>query len=282
MGLPADNHVHSEWSWDAMHGSMHETCARALQLGLPSIAFTEHLDHTVWTVSGEALAELQADHPVVMNSDDAGHVTPPPFDVEGYLASLDRCRTEFPDLMICSGVEVGEPHRHQEAVEAVLASASFDRVVGSLHSLRRGDVFEEPGELFAHGDPDAVMWEYLAEVARLVRESDAWAILGHIDYPVRYWPEGPSAFDPRRFEDEFRDVLHATADSGRSLEINTVLPLHVQVVRWWVEVGGQSVTFGSDAHSPEELARNFTEASAMAEALGFRPSRDLFGPWRRS
>lgn len=48
--LPADNHVHTEWSWDAPAGSMERSCARAAALGLPAIAFTEHLDHTVWRV----------------------------------------------------------------------------------------------------------------------------------------------------------------------------------------------------------------------------------------
>ena len=36
--LPPDNHVHTEWSWDAYAGSMEQSCARALELGLPSIA----------------------------------------------------------------------------------------------------------------------------------------------------------------------------------------------------------------------------------------------------
>ena len=37
--VPPDNHVHTEWSWDAAAGSMEASCARALELGLPSIAF---------------------------------------------------------------------------------------------------------------------------------------------------------------------------------------------------------------------------------------------------
>ncbi|WP_426503411.1 PHP domain-containing protein [Dactylosporangium sp. McL0621] len=49
--LPADSHVHSEWSWDAPLASMERTCAEATRLGLAAIAFTEHLDHTVWPVA---------------------------------------------------------------------------------------------------------------------------------------------------------------------------------------------------------------------------------------
>jgi histidinol phosphatase-like PHP family hydrolase len=33
--LPADGHVHSQWSWDALAGSMEETCRRAAEIGLP-------------------------------------------------------------------------------------------------------------------------------------------------------------------------------------------------------------------------------------------------------
>ena len=74
MSLPADSHVHTEWSWDAQHGSMQRSCARAVELGLPSVAFTEHVDHTVWTVDREALGRLPADHPVAVLSDTAGRV----------------------------------------------------------------------------------------------------------------------------------------------------------------------------------------------------------------
>jgi PHP domain len=46
--LPADSHVHSEWSWDAPDGSMERTCARAVDMGLPAVAFTDRADYTAW------------------------------------------------------------------------------------------------------------------------------------------------------------------------------------------------------------------------------------------
>ena len=52
MGLPADSHVHSEFSWDtggptsSAAGTMDRTCARAVRIGLPAVVFTEHLDLT--------------------------------------------------------------------------------------------------------------------------------------------------------------------------------------------------------------------------------------------
>jgi histidinol-phosphatase (PHP family) len=56
--LPSDGHVHTEWSWDAELGSMEASCARAIELGLPSIAFTEHADFATWMVEPESLPRL--------------------------------------------------------------------------------------------------------------------------------------------------------------------------------------------------------------------------------
>ena len=56
MLLTGDGHVHSEWSRDtggprsAAAGRMEEMCRRALKIGLPALAFTEHLDLTGWVI----------------------------------------------------------------------------------------------------------------------------------------------------------------------------------------------------------------------------------------
>jgi histidinol-phosphatase (PHP family) len=279
--LPADSHVHSEWSWDAEAGSMEATCAEAVRVGLPVVAFTEHLDHTVWSVSPE-VSEQAGDPPPGIVLDAEGRVILPPFDVEGYLASVERCRAMFPQLRVLSGLEVGEPHRHADAVAAVISAGTFDRVLGSLHCLPEGDRFFEPYELGLRHGADAVLRAYLAEVAELVSTSGEFAVLAHIDYPLRYWTCTDPTFDPLDFEDELRHALKATADSGRALEINTVLPLNETILRWWRDEGGESVTFGSDAHEPSEVARGLTNAAALAEACGFRPSADLVDPWPRA
>lgn len=282
MSLPADNHVHSEWSWDARDGSMERSCAEALRLGLPSIAFTEHLDHTVWTATKEGLADLAPDHPVAVLADADGRITPPAFDAVGYLEAVERCRSNFPDLKILSGLEIGEPHWHRGAVDAVLAAGPFDRVLGSLHCLPDRGRFQEPGDLYASRPPGQVVRDYLAEIVRLVASSDVFAIVAHIDYPLRSWPETVGPFDSATYEEEFRYALRATADSGRALEVNTVLPPDATILRWWRDEGGDAVTFGSDAHAPRSVAQGFAEAAAMAEAIGFRPSDDLLEPWPRS
>jgi histidinol-phosphatase (PHP family) len=256
---------------------MERTCARAVDLGLPAIAFTEHADFTTWTVTASDLDEhLQA------SVTPAGSLTPPEMDLNGYLACLQRCRDQFPALRILSGVELGEAHWHSAAAAKILDAGHFDRVLGSLHCLPVGRRFSELPDLYRHRPAAEVVREYLAELTRLIKGSDVFAVLAHIDYPVRYWPAQAGPYDPNAFQDEFRYALRALADSGRALEINTQVPLDPEVVRWWHEEGGEAITFGSDAHDPAVLVHGFAEAAAMAEAHGFRPGRHPYDFWTRS
>ena len=277
--LPADSHVHSEWSWDALLGSMERSCARAVDMGLPAIAFTEHLDHTVWKIDLDALDK--DDFLATLAAPD-GQLTPPRFDASGYLEAIERCRERFPELRILSGLEVGEPHWHAAAVSTVLGVGRFDRVLGSLHCLPARDGFAEPPGLYREQVAADVVREYLPEIVRLVTGSDVFSVLAHIDYPIRYWPAQAGPFDPNVFEDEFRYALRMLAADGRALEVNTVMPLHPEIVRWWREEGGSAITFGSDAHEPMVVANGFAEAAAMVEAYGFRPGRHPHDVWTRT
>jgi histidinol-phosphatase (PHP family) len=276
--LPADSHVHSEWSWDAASGSMERACARAVDLGLPAIAFTEHVDHTVWTVELDDIAGYDT---LVALTTPEGTLTPPLFDAAGYLAAIERCRDRFPSLRILSGLEVGEAHWHAEAVAQILAAGRFDRVLGSLHCLPIADGFAEPPRHFRQRAAADVVRGYLAEVARLVAASDVFAVLAHIDYPIRYWPAAAGPFTLAAFEEEFRYALRTAARSGRALEINTRLPLDPTILRWWHDEGGDAVSFGSDAHEPAAVASGFREAARVAEAYGFRPGRNPYDLWAR-
>ncbi|HEV7654595.1 MAG TPA: PHP domain-containing protein [Mycobacteriales bacterium] len=278
MAMPADGHVHSEWSWDAPLGSMERTCARAVELGLPAVAFTEHADHTAWTVRPE---DVGGHEHLLRWVGPSGELTPPRLDAAGYLECVQRCRDRFPDLVVLSGMEVGEPHWHGAAVASLLAAGRFDRVLGSLHCLAIGERYAEPPEMFRHQPAAEAMRDYLAEIVRLITGSDVFAVLAHIDYPVRYWPATAGPFEPAAFEDEFRYALSVLAGTGRALEVNTRVPLHPQIVRWWREEGGDAVAFGSDAHEPLALADGLADAAAMVEAQGFRAGRHPYDVWIR-
>jgi histidinol-phosphatase (PHP family) len=282
--LPPDDHVHTEWSWDAPAGSMEGSCARAVELGLPSIAFTEHVDMTRWVMTAEGRSLMPAER---IGADD--RFDPPAVDVDGYQACVERCRDRFPDLRILTGVELGEPHWFAGQAGALLRAGDFQRVLGSLHSLELPDGAGGPwlvDHLFWASAPEGVapadvVRAYLEEVLRMVESSDVFQVLAHIDYPVRGWPASAGPFDPADFEDEYRAVLRALAGSGRALEVNTRLPLASEILGWWHEAGGEAVSFGSDAHQPALVAHGFATAAALAESHGFHPGRHPHDFYRR-
>jgi histidinol-phosphatase (PHP family) len=284
--LPADAHVHSEWSWDAgsdpaSPGTMERTCARAVRIGLPAVIFTEHLDfEDRWRVDDGDMGEHAGRY-----VDGDGLVHLPRFEVESWLESIDRCRHAFPELRILTGVEFGQPHLWEREAAPLLDSGVIDRVNGSLHMLplaghQPGDR-SEPITLYRNAPADEVMRAYLEEVPRMVAGSDRFEVMTHLDYAARAWPaetEGP--FDPRRFEELFRAAMRALAGTGRALEMNT-RRLWSWIPQWWVEEGGRAVSFGSDSHRAQDLANGLPEAAVMLEHFGFRPGRRPEDLWTR-
>ena len=228
------------------------------------MAFTEHVDFTDWILAdGRRVA---------------------PLDVEGYLADVARCRDEFPDLRILSGIEAGEPHLFPTDVGAMLSAGNFERVLGSLHGIDFDGTLRAIGRtLFATTDPHELMRRYFTELDVLVGGSSVFNVLAHCDYPRRYWPaERVGAYDDSDFEEEYRTVFATLATSNVVVGRNDVMAMaSVSQLRWWWEEGGDAVSFGSDAHEPFGVGGHFDVAVDIAEAAGFRAGRDRFDFWRR-
>jgi histidinol-phosphatase (PHP family) len=259
---------------------MQLACARARELGLPGLAFTEPVDFTDWTLEEPDKHDEEVARPARV----AERPRVKPLNVEGYLADLARCRDEFPDLRILSGIEAGEPHLFRTSVATVLSAGDFERVLGSLHGIVvDGTLTGISRALFTHLDPRDLMRRYFTELLVLVGNSSAFNVLAHCDYARRYWPtERAGSYDDTEYEEEYRAVFRLLASSGRALEINTRSPMaSVNQVRWWWEEGGDAVSFGSDAHTPFRVGEHFDVAVDIAEAAGFRAGRDRFDFWRR-
>jgi histidinol-phosphatase (PHP family) len=259
---------------------MRASCERAVQVGLPAIAFTEHVDFTVWSAPPGGWTWPDG---VRGSYDRHDHFMGAPLDVDAYEAAIELCRHEFPDLVIRSGVEMSEVHWHTEAVNDIL-SRGFDRVVGSIHTL---DDLRAPGEhvlvdhAVAQRDPVDLLRAYLTQIEAMAASDGPFEILGHIDFPLRYWrgEDGVPPWD--QVEEQTRHVLDILADSGRVLEVNTAVPLDVRVVRWWYEAGGGAVSFGSDAHIPSDVGSRFQEVSEAVVAAGFKQGPDPTAFWTR-
>ena len=242
---------------------MERSCERALEIGLPGIAFTEHAD---WALVHEG------QHSV---------------DIAGYFDAIERCRAKFKELRILTGVELGEPHWFPHETADVLAAGLLDQVHGSIHCIRLDGELLDASQFRQREDIDfpRAVREYFRETLAMVESGQPFETLAHLDYPKRYWIDGLAPYREEDYEAQIRAILVAAARTGRVLEINTTrgntLCPDITVVRWWREVGGQAVQYGSDAHQPDKVAEGFQVATQMVEAAGFKPARDPMALWRR-
>lgn len=238
---------------------MEKTCERAIEIGLPAIAFTDHADF------------------VTVHADQYG------LDIAGYLEEIERCRSKFKSLRILSGVELGEPHWFPEETKEVLSAGKLDRVLGSIHCARIGDRVVDASQVSKLGDLDPAVFagSYYSEVLAMLRSSEPFETLAHIDYPKRYLPDYREA----DFEEQLREILVEAVRRDIVLEVNTtrgnVLCPSQTVLEWWRDTGGRAISFGSDAHEPSKIAAGFEAAAAMVEAAGFKPATEPTALWRR-
>ncbi len=138
---------------------------------------------------------------------------------------------------------------------------------GSLHTIpvtdEPGAARSEPYTLYRRWPADKVVRTTLAEVPRMLVGSSVFTVFCHIEYAVRYWPkdrEGP--FDPKRFEDEFRQAMRAFAGSGRALELKGVL-------------SGRGFPSGG----PKKAAARSRSAATLTPPTGSRATSTKPWPW---
>ena len=261
---------------------MERTCARAVALGLPAVAFTEHADFTTWVVLASDLDEHE--HLKAYATPD-GSLTRRNSIWTGIWNASSGAGTRFRTFASSLAWNWVNPIGTAAPLHGCSTPDSLTGCSVRCTVADRPAVSEMPN--LYRQRPAAEVVQYLIEIPRLIRGWDEFGVLAHIDYAVRYWPAEAGPFDPYAFEDEFRHALRALADSDRALEINTrAAPLSLsrygQIVGWWREEGGKVVTLGSDAHDPTGIARGFAETAAMVEVHGFRPGRHPYDVWTRS
>ena len=194
-----------------------------------------------------------------------------------YLAEIARCQRKYGQaLTVRAGVEVGEPHKHPDAVAALLAGYEFDVVLGSLHFV--DDLPSFSSRYFRDQTLEEGVTSYFSALADQAAAGD-FDVLAHFDIICRaaYRAFGAAIADYSPYERLVRQVLRILIERGKGLEINTAttyrrmgdLASTLQVLRWYREMGGGIITLGSDAHCPRDVGAGCDAALDVARAAGF-------------
>ena len=250
--LPPDYHTHTVLCKHAT-GTPQEFRQKAAELGLAEICFTDHCpepsgyDHKYRMT----LEELPEYYDLVQPLQDEG--TPP----------------------VLVGLEADFFPGCEAFLASFLPNQPLDLVMGSIHHIKDWG-FDNPNYISAWASVDlkGVWTEYFKLVKQLI-DTGMFDVISHFDLPKKF---GHRLKD-RDMKELVQPLLDHISQKRMAFEINTSgwrkdiaeaypspLILSLAAER---EI---PITFGSDAHAPEEVGYRFPEALAMALDTGCKTS----------
>lgn len=262
MNLPPDYHMHTPLCKHAS-GEPVDYARRALEVGLTEIGFSDH----------SPMARDDFDDWRMLDSQ-----------LDEYVEKVQKARREFPQLTIRLALEVDFIPGHEEWIRNLVARHPWDYFIGSVHYVADDWAVDNPYKLseWKHRDTFQVWSVYFDRLTRAA-ETGLFEIIGHADLPKKFGHRPTQDCTPL-----YERFLDAARKHGCAVELNTaglrkdckeiypsrrILELAVQ--------RGVPITFGSDAHAPEEVGMDFQEAIALAKSVGYHRSLRFAGRERQ-
>jgi len=250
-----DLHAHTDNSFDGHHSAVF-LCETAAARNLRAVAFTDHVEMDFYR-------EHQFDRTAK----------------QSYF-EIVKARSAFRGkLVVCAGVELGQPTYNLPESEHLVQQYSYDVVIGSIHNLRgKQDFWFLPREEYENGGADRLLREYFGEML-LLAQWGKFDVLSHLTYPLRYIVgEHGFQINLRDYAEQIDAILETAARNRLALEINAsglrqklaqTMPGE-GIVRRFRELGGERVTVCSDAHYADDLGAGLEQAMDLALRCGFR------------
>jgi histidinol-phosphatase (PHP family) len=254
MLLPADYHMHTPLCRHAS-GEPVDYAARALKLGLTEIGFSDHSPMLEDTFDDWRMRNSQLDE---------------------YVAKVELARRGFPQLTIRLALEVDFLPDRIGWIRELAARHPWDYFIGSVHYVSGGWDIDSPfkRELWERCDVDDVWAEYFDRLTQAAA-SGLFEIIGHADLPkkFRHMPSRDIAPLVAKFLDACKstDTAIELNTAGLRKECREIYPS--RVILELARAKNVAITFGSDAHAPEEVGADFGAAIQLAKEAGFTTCR---------
>jgi len=225
---------------------------RALEVGLTEIGFS---DHSPMRQDGFDDWRMRFDQ------------------LDEYVESVRKAQKDFPQLTIRLALEVDYLPGQEDWIRALAARHPWDYFIGSVHYVSDNWAVDNPSKLseWTHRDAFEVWSVYFDRLTRAA-ETGFFETIGHADLPKKFGHRPTHDCTPL-----YEQFLTAAMKHDCAIELNTaglrkdcreiypsreILQLAFQK--------GVPITFGSDAHAPEEVGMNFAEAIQLAREVGFK------------
>lgn len=246
-----DYHIHTKLCGHA-DGEMEEYVHSAIDKGLDEIGFSDHfpLFHVVATDLSMRMEELPL-----------------------YINKVRKLQKEFKkDISIKLGIEVEYTPEIEDQTRKLLKNYSFDYISGSIHFLGKW-IFDHPAQKdeWERRDVYEVYKKYFSNLGRMIT-SGLFDIVTHPDLVKKfgYRPE-------RGLKEIYNEVAKLIKRYNVCLEVNTAgLRRPVKEIypsEEFLKICFNSdipIILGSDAHTPEDVARDFDSALSLIKKVGYK------------
>lgn len=244
-----DYHMHSEFSADCSI-PMENMVLASIKKGLSHICFTDHIDY---------------DYP------DKDFIFE--FDMQKYDQKIIYLQNKYKNkIVINKGVEIGVQPHLSSRYHTLMEEERFDFIICSMHTADKKDMHF--GDFFKNRTIEESYRLYYEELLYCVKEFKEFSVLGHLDLVKRY----TLGQNPNH---DFHDLIHAIFEeiipSGKGIELNTSgkrsgldtgMPSD-DILKLYLDSGGEIITLGSDAHREDDLAYQFRESLELLKSIGF-------------
>ncbi len=250
MPLPADYHTHTPLCRHA-NGEPVELAAQALRVGLSEMGFSDH-------------------SPMPRDDFDDWRMKASELDV--YVGKVQEARRAFPALSIKMALEVDYLPGQEDWIRDLAARHPWDYLIGSVHYVSPAWAIDNPKQISEWKTREPLeVWTAYFERLTMAAESKLFDIIGHADLCKKFCFYPKADCTPL-----FSRFIDAARKNGVAIELNTaglrkdckeIYPSPA-LLRLAAEAG-VPITFGSDAHAPNEVGLNLGEAVELAHSAGY-------------
>lgn len=249
-----DYHTHSFFSDDCSVPS-EDMISSAIKKGVKELAVTDHYD---------------PDYP--------DSQFPFTIDFDNYFKTMLELESKYADkIKIIKGIEIGIQHGSTlDKCRDTANAFDYDFILGSFHCTDNKDLYLG---YFTEGVDIAKAfgryYEYAYECLKVYKDFD---VMGHINVVDRYVPfEDIPEYGP--YMDIIEEILKLLIDNGKGIEFNSSCYRYIkngrttptpEILSLYKELGGEIITFGSDAHRAQDIAGNYQDAVALLKDIGFK------------
>ncbi|MCT4607268.1 MAG: histidinol-phosphatase HisJ family protein [Marinisporobacter sp.] len=247
-----DYHIHSHFSSDC-DVDMEEMIQKSINIGLKEICFTDHIDYDYQdsSISFE-------------------------FHIPSYISHINALIGKYKNhIKILRGVEIGIQPHIVEMCDQLVTEGKFDFVISSIHTADKKDI--HLGDFFVGKTPREAYEKYFSELLICTKEFKNFNVLGHMNLLKRYHHH-VEIQDIKDYFHIIEEIFKSLIHNGKGIEVNTsgfryglgeTVPCK-EILSFYKSLGGEIITIGSDAHTPEQLACKFDYTYDLLKEIGFK------------